>query len=92
MSKLLFSILCLLLSFNNAIVGQGTYVSLKGKVVDQDNRPLSLVNIIIKGTGIGTTTNYEGEFTLPQVQEKSIVVIFSSIGYEVVEREILHPH
>ena len=91
MSKLLFSILCLLLSFNNAIVGQGTYVSLKGKVVDQDNRPLSLVNIIIKGTGIGTTTNYEGEFTLPQVQEKSIVVIFSSIGYEVVEREILHP-
>jgi len=79
------------LSFNNAIVGQGTYVSLKGKVVDQDNRPLSLVNIIIKGTGIGTTTNYEGEFTLPQVQEKSIVVIFSSIGYEVVEREILHP-
>ena len=69
--------------------GQIVGVSVKGKVIDNENHPLEMVNVAIKGTTLGAVTNKDGEFTLPSVPGKSITIIFSFVGFENVEQQIL---
>lgn len=59
-----------------------THVS--GMVVDMNQEPLIGVTILIKGTTIGTVTDFDGKFTLP-VQNKKDVIVFSYIGYQSQE-------
>src|SRR5674476_1229836 len=89
MPKMLFSILSIIWMSILPVCGQLAGISVKGKVVDNDGRPIEMVNILIKGTTIGVVTNNLGEFTLPPVSGKSIVIIFSFVGYEISEREVL---
>ncbi len=89
MPKVLFSILLNLWISILPVCGQLTGVSVKGKVVDNESRPIEMVNVLVKGTKIGVVTNNLGEFTLPPVSGKSIVIIFSFVGYEIFEREVL---
>lgn len=46
----------------------------------EDNTPLPGVNIVVKGTTIGTTTDSDGRYSLNVPATESILV-FSSIGY-----------
>ncbi len=55
-------------------------LKISGKVQDQDG-PLMGVNIIVSGTQIGTTTNFEGNYTLEQVPSDA-VLLFSYVGYQ----------
>ncbi|OHX64833.1 hypothetical protein NH26_24620 [Flammeovirga pacifica] len=56
-------------------------VLLKGRVTDADSdEPLPGVNVIIQNTSQGTTTNFEGEFTLAVASGESLVI--SYIGYQ----------
>lgn len=55
-------------------------ISIKGTVSDEKGETLPGVNIIIKGTSKGTTTNAEGIFSLDVPNERSVVV-FSYVGY-----------
>ena len=55
--------------------------SLEGTVVDSKSKqPIPGVNVIIKGTPNGTSTDFDGKFKLPKVN-KGDVVVFSYIGY-----------
>ncbi|TAH05877.1 MAG: SusC/RagA family TonB-linked outer membrane protein, partial [Runella slithyformis] len=54
--------------------------NISGKVIDKNNVPLAGVNIAIKGTTRGTSTNAEGEYTLANVADGNVLV-FSFIGY-----------
>lgn len=54
--------------------------NISGKVIDKNNVPLAGVNIAIKGTTRGTSTNAEGEYTLTNVADGNVLV-FSFIGY-----------
>ena len=45
-----------------------------------DGSPLPGVNIVIKGTSQGTTTDADGKYTL-QVSDRDAVLVFSFIGY-----------
>ena len=54
---------------------------LVGTVLDHDNLPLPNMSIVLKGTKIGTSTNFEGEFTFPQKLKEGDVLIFSALGY-----------
>lgn len=58
--------------------------SIEGTVVDQNNEPLIGVNIQVKGTDQGTSTDLEGHFSLDNIEENSILVI-SYIGYQTQE-------
>lgn len=51
-----------------------------GTVVDDSGEPLIGVSIQVKGTTTGTITDFDGNFTLPDVKE-SDVLVFSYIGY-----------
>ena len=53
-----------------------------GKVTDSDsNEPLIGVNVVIKSTGQGASTDIEGEFYLIGVAPGKYDVVFSYIGY-----------
>src|SRR5690606_20674788 len=53
--------------------------NIEGTVVDQEGVPLIGVNIQVKGTNMGTSTDFEGHFTLEDINENAILVI-SYIG------------
>lgn len=62
----------------------------KGRVIDEENKPLSGVNIYLKGSFHGTTTNAAGLFELSPVVIGD-TIIFSFIGFEsrkLIIREI----
>ncbi|HYF67195.1 MAG TPA: TonB-dependent receptor [Ohtaekwangia sp.] len=60
-------------------------LTVKGKVIDsQDNSPLPGVNIVIKGTTTGTTTDSNGDYSI-DVPDENAVLLFTFIGYKVSE-------
>ena len=91
MPKFIFSFLCLLWCTLTTLCGQNNLVYIRGKVVDQESHQLEMVNILIKGTTLSAVTNKEGEFLLPPVYERSVVLNFTSIGYEKTERLVMFP-
>lgn len=57
----------------------------RGTVTDQaDGSPLPGVNILIKGTSRGTSTNVDGQYSL-QVRSPQDTLVFSYIGYQSQE-------
>jgi len=71
------------------VCSQTAGITVKGKVTDPENHPLEMVNVSIKGSFLGVVTNHLGEFILPSVSQKSIVLIFSFVGYQTSEYEVL---
>jgi hypothetical protein len=60
--------------------------TIQGTVVDSLSSPLPGVNVLIKGTTIGTVTNSAGVFTLSGADAKEgSVLIFSFIGFKTKE-------
>lgn len=52
-----------------------------GKVVDsKDSSPLPGVNVLIKGTGVGTSTDANGNYEI-NVPNESSVLVFSFVGF-----------
>jgi len=68
------------------IVGQSKG-TVKGFLADKEtnNDPLPFANIQIKGTTIGTTTDFDGNYIL-KVPAGSHVLVFSFLGYRTIEK------
>jgi len=58
--------------------------NVKGKVVDENKKPLPGASVSVKGTSLGATTNANGEFAIKNVPEEATLVI-SFIGYDPKE-------
>lgn len=56
-------------------------VLVKGTVTDSHN-VIPGVNIILEGTAVGVTSDFDGNFTFPQKLKKGDVLTFSFIGYD----------
>lgn len=54
---------------------------IKGTVTDEKGEPLPGVNILVKGTNLGTTTDLQGQYQLSIPDEVEAVLIFSFIGF-----------
>nr|WP_319268592.1 TonB-dependent receptor [uncultured Draconibacterium sp.] len=80
--NLSFFLTLLLLSISWISFGQQKTIT--GRVVDSANEPLPGVTVVLKGTSQGTVTNFDGNFTLPNVAEDAIVV-FSFVGMKSQE-------
>jgi TonB-linked SusC/RagA family outer membrane protein len=52
----------------------------KGKVTDENNTGMPGVNILVRGTTTGTTTDSNGDYSL-NVEANDAVLVFSFIGY-----------
>ena len=54
---------------------------IQGKVVDENNKPMPGVTVLLDSTKVGTATDTAGHFVLPLPQAKGTLV-FSFIGYK----------
>ena len=62
---------------------------ISGRVINEfDNEPLPGVNVIIKGTTLGTVTDMNGNFSIEVPPDKNQVLSFNYIGYTPEEVEI----
>jgi Ca-activated chloride channel family protein len=59
--------------------------TISGKVYDKQNNPLPGVNISIKGTNLGTTTDQKGCFSI-SIADNNAVLVFSFVGY--IQKEL----
>ena len=87
MKQLLKGIVLILLLFNGLLYPQEalSQVRVSGSVVDSKGAPLVGVNVIIVGTTNGTTTDFDGKYSI-EVPSGNSVLKFSFIGY--VNQEI----
>ena len=74
--KAIIALFCLCLS---TVAFAQTDIS--GKVVDESAEPVLGANIIVVGTGTGTATDFDGNFTLSVDQATPFSVQISSIGF-----------
>src|SRR5690625_1094649 len=58
--------------------------NISGRVVDSEGEPLIGVNIQVKDSSKGTATDFDGNFTLEDIDENAVLVI-SYIGYQTQE-------
>jgi TonB-linked SusC/RagA family outer membrane protein len=66
----------------------GQTISLKGKVTDQQSKPMQQVSVVVKGTRIGTMTKEDGSFSLNVSSSASrVTLLISFTGYAPREVE-----
>ncbi|WP_339894778.1 TonB-dependent receptor [uncultured Algibacter sp.] len=65
---------------------QGTG-SLGGILTDKEynNEPLAFANVLLKGTTIGTTSDFDGLYSFENIEPGTYTLIFSFVGYETQE-------
>lgn len=61
-------------------------ITVTGVVTDANNVPMPGVNILVKGTTKGATTNFDGDYTINA--SSGDVLIFSYVGFKKVERTV----
>lgn len=75
-------------SENSAVAAQEVpAISVAGTVTDVDGEPLIGVNIQVKGGSVGTSTDFDGNYTLDNVEEDATLV-FTYVGYQKQEVEV----
>ncbi len=57
---------------------------IEGQVTGADGEGIPGVNVVVKGTTIGSSTNIKGEYSL-NVPDKEVTLVFSFIGYVTKE-------
>jgi hypothetical protein len=77
---LLRSLVCILIFCCSALSGRGAVLS--GRVTDAKGEALPFVNVFIKGTTKGTTTNKDGYYTL-ELAPGPYEVSYKMIGYKL---------
>lgn len=93
MSKMLRQMLLLtvvFLAYNTATLHAMTTnlemnTTVSGQVLDVDGDPLPGVNVVVKGTVVGTPTNANGEFSLTVQINPPITLQFSIVGFQMQE-------
>ncbi|MDY7396891.1 TonB-dependent receptor [Aureibaculum sp. 2210JD6-5] len=78
-SYLLFMGFCLLVLTN----AMAQTASIKGIVVGENSIPIPGVTVLVKGTTNGTSTDFDGKYTINA--NKDAILVFSFLGLETVE-------
>ncbi len=61
--------------------------AISGTVTDESDMPLPGVNVLVKGTSLGTTTDVNGRYSL-EITDQTSVLVFSFIGFLTQEVEV----
>ena len=64
------------------VITEGIQNELLSGIVSDESSPLPGVNILLKGTSIGTSTNFDGEFEFPKVLKEGDILVFSYLGFK----------
>lgn len=74
-----------------AWAGDSIRVSLKGRVIDDKNEPVSLCLITVEGQAAGTTADLNGKYSLSFNSADSVVIIYKMMGYRTRRRVLQKP-
>ena len=66
-------------------------VSLKGRVVDENNSPVSMCLIKVEGQLAGTTADLDGKYSFQFTTADSVVITYKMIGYRTRRRVLQKP-
>ena len=66
-------------------------VHLKGRIVDENEEPVSLCMVRVEGTAIATAANLEGHYQLDFPTADSVVILYSMLGYDQRRRVLKRP-
>ena len=70
-----------------ALAVKAQNITVKGTVIETaTNEPLIGATVKVKGTGNGTVTDFDGNYTVSV--DKNATLVFSSIGYKTVEKAV----
>ncbi|RKZ06005.1 hypothetical protein DRQ32_11710, partial [bacterium] len=58
--------------------------TITGKVKDENGEPLIFVNVILKGTTVGTSTDIDGKYSI-EGPDYGGTLVFTYIGYAITE-------
>ena len=84
MNKKLFLSVLVMLLFCAFIYAQKTVT---GTVSDNNGIPLAGASVVVKGTSNGTSTDFDGNYSL-NVQSDNDILVISYIGYKTVEASV----
>lgn len=65
--------------------------TLRGRVIDQEGKPIELASVSCLKQGKATVTSLKGEFKMTLHSEDSVVIRFSMLGYRSKQRVLVHP-
>ncbi|MEO6314103.1 MAG: TonB-dependent receptor [Chitinophagaceae bacterium] len=82
-----FYLLSILLMLQPVLHAMGITGLVSGSVTDEKNQPLAGVNVVLKDSKKGVTTDARGHFTIDVPQGS--VLVFSSIGYAAEEITVI---
>ncbi len=83
-------LLCCFLAFLSlTAVAQKKPAYVTGKVVDENEQPISQVSVMILGRRTGTSTSDSGTFRLQAPADKAFAIVFSYTGYKTEQRNFL---
>jgi iron complex outermembrane receptor protein len=77
-------ILIFFLAVSASVMGQSTG-AVKGSVKTSDQQPAAYVNVLLKGTNKGTTTDVNGTYLIKNVPAGEYTLIISFVGLETKE-------
>ncbi|MFD2101394.1 TonB-dependent siderophore receptor [Flagellimonas iocasae] len=78
----------LILSLAVFFTSQAQTGNLKGRVTDQNNTPLSNVNIALSNTSLGATSDNSGNYEITNLAPGSYTLTFSMVGYGTQNKTI----
>ena len=81
-----FSVLAL--TVFGMMTGLAQTTTIKGRVVDENNKPMPYATVYVEGTQIATQTNEKGEYVLTDVGSGKQSIKASFVGYASSAREI----
>ena len=75
--------------FLSQLVAAQSKGTVKGMLTDAEsnNEPMPFANVFIKGTTIGGTTDFDGNYSL-KVDAGNYILVFSFVGYQTIEKKI----
>ena len=74
--------------FSN-VQAQNNTAIISGKIIDNNEFPLSQVSIVILGKEKGVVSDESGNFTIKVTAEKALALTFSHTGYRSVQKNFL---
>ena len=74
-----------IIAFTTDVLAQA---ALSGKITDQDGEPLPGANVFVKGTTLGTISDFDGNYNLSNIPTGEQTIAVSFMGYQTVEENI----
>jgi hypothetical protein len=84
-----FICICIFIVTNLFCIAQKKSATISGKIIGENEMPLSKVSVIVLGKTIGVTSSDSGTFTIKVPAERAFALVFSTIGYKEKQQNFL---